>query len=480
MNKKIIYSLVTGNKFSFRPLNLSDIPLICRWFNLPHVMKFYSLRKWTEDEVLKKLKPYISGEQSVSGFIVLMNEKPIGYAQQYKVSDYPWPNQNLPIEIVSRAASMDLFIGDESLFGKGIGQQIIQEFIENKIWPIFQYCIVDPDIRNNVAIKCYENLNFKEHAIINTQDTLGTPVALKLMIIKRHTIIQGLNITPVLASKLIANQFPEYANLPIRPVEKQGHDNRTFRLGENMLIRMPTAKAYALKVPKEQELLPRLKPYLPVAIPEPIKMGYPSSNYPFPFSIYKWLNGNSANNLKIDDRSLEAIALQLAEFLKELQSIDGVDGPAPGQHNWWRGDHVSVYADNAHKQIHELSGIINSDKAIALWRQACKTRWNRAPVWIHGDFASGNILIKNSKLSGIIDFGGMAVGDPACDLVIAWTFLNGKSREIFKESMELDSDTWLRAKAWALWKATYELCQMQNKNSHSAYIQKRIINEILE
>ena len=106
-----------------------------------------------------------------------------------------------------------------------------------------------------------------------------------------------------LVKNLIADQFPEYAHLTIASVEKQGHDNRTFRLGDDMLVRIPSAKYYALKVPKEQEFLPLLKPYLTVDIPVPVKMGNPSSYYPFNFSIYKWLEGTSANYLKFDDKS---------------------------------------------------------------------------------------------------------------------------------------------------------------------------------
>lgn len=297
---------------------------------------------------------------------------------------------------------------------------------------------------------------------------------------KSYTVLQSPNITIPLASKLIANQFPQYAHLPITSVKKQGHDHRTFRLGDNMLIRMPTEQSYALKIPKEQKLLPLLKPYLPIAIPEPINMGSPSSDYPFHFSIYKWIEGISANHLKIDNENLESIALSLAKFLKALHNIENIDGPAPGQHNWWRGDHVSVYDNGTRKQIQELSNIINKNKAIKLWECACRTRWNKKPVWIHGDFASGNIVIKDKKLFGIIDFGGMGIGDPACDLVIAWTFLNGKSREIFKKTIGLDKDTWLRAKAWALWKATYELCQIQDKDSEEAYYHKKIIDEVLK
>ena len=327
-------------------------------------------------------------------------------------------------------------------------------------------------------------------------------------------------LTTDLARKLIAEQFPEYASLTIVDVEKQGHDNRTYRLGEHMLIRMPTAADYALKVPKEQELLPQLAKRLSVNIPAPIKMGKTSAyteetsavdrkmsgelaetiligehkrspkfddanaevskvEYPYPFSIYQWLPGKSINLLTLTEQEKEQLAFDLANFLKELQAIIDVKGPEPGQHNWWRGDHVSVYDKGAREQIAELAEIIDASKTLALWDQACATRWNKAPIWIHGDFSIGNILMDGGKLSAVIDFGGAAVGEPACDLVIAWTYLSGKARETFISKMDMDPDTWLRARAWALWKATFELCQIADKNSPEAGLQKRIIDEVI-
>ena len=283
-----------------------------------------------------------------------------------------------------------------------------------------------------------------------------------------------------LARKLIAEQFPEYASLPIVDVEKQGHDNRTYRLGEHMLIRMPIAADYALKVPKEQELLPQLAKRLNVNIPAPIKIGKPSTDYPYPFSIYKWLPGKSINLLTLTDQEKEQLAFDMAKFLKELQAMNDVEGPEPGQHNWWRGDHVSVYDKGAREQIAELAEIIDASKALALWDQACQTEWDKKSIWIHGDFAIGNILVDGGKLSAVIDFGGAAVGDPACDLVIAWTYLFGKAREIFISKMDMDQDTWLRARAWALWKATFELCQIADKNSSEAKTQKIIIAEVIQ
>lgn len=243
---------------------------------------------------------------------------------------------------------------------------------------------------------------------------------------------------------------------------------------------MPTAKSYALKVPKEQALLPKLAQHLTVSIPVPIKMGVACNDFPYPFSIYKWLEGKSINLLVLDNDALEQIAFDLAKFLKELQSIDDVDGLFPGQHNWWRGDHVNVYDKGARKQIAELLTVIHRADALDLWERACKTKWGQLPVWVHGDFAIGNMLILNGKLSAIIDFAGIALGDPACDLVIAWTFLKDSARDIFIREMALDEDTWLRAKAWALWKATFELCQIADKNSPEALIQKKIIQDVID
>ncbi len=282
-----------------------------------------------------------------------------------------------------------------------------------------------------------------------------------------------------LAYKIIKKQFPEYSHLDIKSVEKQGHDNRTYRIGNDMLIRMLTAESYALKVPKEQELLPKLAKHLSVAIPAPIKMGKPSKDYPYPFSIYKWLDGTSANHVTLYEQSLENLAFELANFLKELQAITNVEGPSPGQHNWWRGAHVSVYDSGAREQIAKLADIIDGNSALELWERACATKWNKAPIWIHGDFAVGNILIKDNKLSGVIDFGGTAMGDPACDLVIAWTYLSSRARDIFAAEMRLDNDTWLRARAWVLWKATFELCNIADKNSPEALFQKKIIDEVI-
>ncbi len=289
-----------------------------------------------------------------------------------------------------------------------------------------------------------------------------------------------LEISLSLVASLIAEQFPQWANLPIKPVELSGWDNKTFRLGKEMLIRLPSAAAYALQVQKEQKWLPILAKHLSFTISKPLALGQPSKNYPWHWSIYRWIEGESANTLSIAELPLQQIALQLAQFLNELHTIDTNGGPLPGPHNFYRGNSPFVYDAETKAAIAQLQDFIDVDAVTSVWQKAVKSKWHKKPVWIHGDLSAGNILIKDNQLAAIIDFGGMGIGDPACDLVIAWTFLTKESRKVFKKHLNLDPDTWARARGWALWKALITLAALQDKNCPEAIKQLHVINEILE
>ena len=471
------------NNITFKLANKKDESTIFSWLAEPHMIEFWDNSQEHKDDISNfvhgRKQYYFSG--TTKYFIGLCDDVPFAFILADAMS------KNTDVErdrddIISKhgnTIALDFGIGNKDYLGCGLAAKTLEEFmlyynkfIDNKAYTFF----IDPDENNPRAKHVYKKAGFKQ--VGEYVPTKGAFVGKTNLSMLKKIPLSHI-ITPELAKKLITIQFPEYANLHIEDVKQQGHDNRTYRLGDDLLIRMPTAESYSLKVAIEQELLPGLAKHLSVNIPVPVKMGKPSDDFPYPFSIYKWLDGDSANFLDLSDIELEVIALRLARFLKELQEIKGAEGLVPGQHNYWRGEHVSVYDKGAREQIDTLKDIIDSNSALELWERACSTRWKSEPVWIHGDLAVGNILIKDRNLSGIIDFGGMAVGDPACDLVIAWTYLSGKSREIFIQELDLDDNTWLRAKAWTLWKATYELRNIEDENSSAALLQKEIINSVI-
>jgi aminoglycoside phosphotransferase (APT) family kinase protein len=263
--------------------------------------------------------------------------------------------------------------------------------------------------------------------------------------------ISEIAIDQALASRLIVTQFSQWADLSIGPVAVNGWDNRTFRLGEHMSIRLPSARRYSEQVEKEQFWLPRLAPSLPLSIPEPLAMGEPGCGYPWRWSIYRWLTGEIATIEHVTD--LCHVAISLAKFLNALRSIEAQGGPLAGPQNFYRGGSLSVYDAETRQAIAALEGHIDSAAVTRVWQQALCSKWERASTWVHGDVSAGNLLVQTGKLTAVIDFGTCGIGDPACDLSIAWTFFRGESRQIFRATLNLDDNTWARGRGWTLWKS---------------------------
>lgn len=258
-------------------------------------------------------------------------------------------------------------------------------------------------------------------------------------------------IDTALVTRLIAAQFPQWAHLPIRPVEPGGWDNRTFHLGDDMTVRLPSGPWYALQVEKEHAWLPKLAPHLPLPIPVPLGKGEPAEGYPWPWSVYRWLEGETATDERIGD--LGEFAAAVADFLVALRSVDATGGPAAGEHNFFRGGPLAVYDSETRKALADLAGTIDTERATAIWQAALSSEWQRPPVWLHGDIAWGNLLVKDGRLCAVIDFGTSGVGDPSCDLAITWTMFHDASRRIFRDRLGLDDATWARGRGWTLWKA---------------------------
>ena len=286
--------------------------------------------------------------------------------------------------------------------------------------------------------------------------------------------------TPIdtaLVSTLIAAQFPEWSHLPVTPVEFDGWDNRTFHLGDDMSVRLPSADGYVLQVEKEQRWLPILAPQLPLPIPVPLGIGRPSPMFERPWSVYRWIAGDIASTAQLSD--LTSFARSLAEFLVALREVDAVDGPLPGPHNFFRGAPVEVYDDETRRALVALDGVIDTDAAAQVWESALASQWEGDPVWFHGDVSVGNLLVSGGRLSAVIDFGTSGVGDPACDLVIGWGLFEGESRRAFRDAIGLDDATWARARGWAIWKAMIVAAGSAGTNSPNTNSSFRMIDEVI-
>jgi aminoglycoside phosphotransferase (APT) family kinase protein len=285
-----------------------------------------------------------------------------------------------------------------------------------------------------------------------------------------------LSIDVPLVRNLVARQFPQWADLPIQAVKWNGWDNATFRLGDRIKVRLPSAERYVPQIEKEHRWLPKLAPYLPLPIPVPLATGVPGEGYPWPWSIYEWIDGDTASLEHIGN--LPEFAVDIAEFLIALQRIDATDGPRAGQQNFSRGGPLSVYDRETRAAIKRLRDEIDVGGATSVWDAALSAEWRDRPVWVHGDVSVGNLLVRDGRLSAVIDFGSCAIGDPACDLVITWTFLRGQSREAFRAAISADDPTWARARGWALWKAL--ITYANGGGAHPAEISaRRIIEEIV-
>jgi aminoglycoside phosphotransferase (APT) family kinase protein len=256
-----------------------------------------------------------------------------------------------------------------------------------------------------------------------------------------------IDIDGALVARLIATQFPRWAHLPIVAVRSAGTDNAIYRLGEDMAVRLPRLPRAAEMVDKEQQWLPRLAPLLPLAVPVPLGAGTPDDEFPYPWSVCRWLAGKDlADEPHVD---LHDVAVGVGRFLAALRRIDTTGGPTST-----RAEPVSSRDDDdVRSTIGRLAadGVIDSSLAITVWEAALAApAWDGPPSWIHGDLFPANLLATRGRLSGVIDFGLLGLGDPACDMLVAWTLLTADTRDAFRAEARVDEATWVRGRGWAL------------------------------
>ncbi|WP_419876998.1 aminoglycoside phosphotransferase family protein [Brevibacillus centrosporus] len=289
---------------------------------------------------------------------------------------------------------------------------------------------------------------------------------------------QAPQIDEALVKRLIAGQFPQWADLPLASVQSGGTDNVIFRLGEHMSVRIPRVDWAIGQVEKEHKWLPSMASMLPLPIPTPIAMGMPALDYPWRWSVNRWLEGDNAVNEPIGD--LPHAAHSMASFLRALQQFPSTEGPAPGPHNSGRGEPLMLRDAAVRKAIEALHDVFDRTEATKAWEASLHApKWEGEPVWLHGDLHPGNLLVQNNRLSAVIDFGLLGVGDPACDCMCAWTVLNDQSRPAFREGLAVDDVTWLRGSGWALSFGLTALAYYRHTNPVLSDISRRTIEEVL-
>ena len=199
---------------------------------------------------------------------------------------------------------------------------------------------------------------------------------------------------------------------------------------------------------------------------------------PWRWSIYRWIPGDTVAHLPVTDRI--QFAEDLASFLNALYAVPSDGGPEPALDNFHRGGALAVYDSQFRQAIAALARQISGARALALWEAALASGWNEKPVWVHGDVALGNLLIRDGRLAAVIDFGQVCVGDPACDLAIAWTYFRGQDREAFRARLTHAQSAWDRGRAWALWKAAIVAAGLCETNAVEGQAARQTLDEILQ
>ena len=285
-----------------------------------------------------------------------------------------------------------------------------------------------------------------------------------------------IDISPALAKSLVARQFPHLAGLPITKLPSAGTENAIFRLGDDLAIRMPRVAGAAKQAEREAAWLPRLAPHLSLAIPEPVELGRPTEGFPHHWSICRWLEGENAFVRPVDD--LGDSAYRLARFVRSLHAAPVAGDPSLVVAKSGRGVDL-IHRDAATRSaIKACEGLADTDALSAMWDDAlASAEWSDAPRWLHGDIHIGNLLTENGRVTGIIDWGCLGMGDPACDLTVAWSMLDRESRVIFRAELDVDDATWIRGRAWAISVAVIALPYYLRTNPLLVAISRHSIDE---
>jgi aminoglycoside phosphotransferase (APT) family kinase protein len=256
-------------------------------------------------------------------------------------------------------------------------------------------------------------------------------------------------VSPELVRQLVDTQFPRWSSWPLERWERAGSDHSIYRLGDSLAVRLPRGDWAAGQARKEHAWLPQLAPLLPLAIPAPVGLGEAAFGYPWSWSVAQWLPGDAVVGERLCDS--EETARDLAAFLVTLQRLPSPDSFAPGPHPELRRRTLAAKDNRVRASIAAVADVFDAEALIRVWERALFAPvWSGEPVWCHGDFHVGNLLMQGDRVTAVLDFGGLGYGDPACDLDIAFTLMTERTRAVFRAALGLDEAAWVRGRGWAL------------------------------
>ncbi len=275
-----------------------------------------------------------------------------------------------------------------------------------------------------------------------------------------------------LVSDLVATQFPHLAGLPIEQVRSTGTVNAIFRIGDDLYARLPRMETGAEDLRREWRWLPQLSPHLSLPVPVPVSLGRPDDTYPFFWAIYAWIDGRPyAADLVHDE---QVAAEDLARFVLELRRIDTAEAPRAGRRPLRELDAITRDA------IRSARGLIDGEAALEAWDRALEApAWAGTPVWIHTDLLRPNVLVRAGRIGAVIDFGGAGIGDPAADVIAAWSVFGSTGRSTFRDALEVDDGTWNRARGFALHQAAVIIPYYSESNPDFVASTQRTVYEVL-
>lgn len=276
-----------------------------------------------------------------------------------------------------------------------------------------------------------------------------------------------------LVRALVDEQFPRWAELPLKHVDSHGTQNVLYRLGDEWVVRLPRLAGVVPELAGLRQWMPYLAARLPVPVPEQVAEGEPGHGFPWPWAVHRWLPGENPSVGRL--ARPEALAEDLAAFVTAMRAIDTTDAPES-----YRGRPLAERADGTREVIRRLDKTIDSGAALAVWDEAVRAPGAARDVWLHGDLQPGNLLVwDGGRLASVIDFGCMGTGDPAVDLITAWYVLGGPERQVFRQAAEVDGDAWVRGRGWALTIAAHELAYYRDTNPFMVRTASRVVGEVL-